>query len=178
MSTGLFLLSPLAASTPDEAAVRSTVTVVDRDEPASMLPGPPGYNDATTDPDTGGGLTTRSLASFVIPSERYVPNMGDANVDHNAIVNERISSSGTAAAREAAGQWGHGTMKVVMGIEPAQAPLFGDEYFAADAPENVARNMLTPAVTTDEAAAQGAAAQGSVNARDAYAAFLTAATGV
>jgi len=77
--------------------VRTTVTVVDNDAAPAMLERAPDWNEFDTDPDTGGGLTTRALGSHVVPSERYVPTIGDANEDHNAIVNRQVSTSGTAA---------------------------------------------------------------------------------
>jgi len=154
----------------DEATVRSTITVVQDDAPPAEMDAAPDFNETETDPDTEGGLTTHQLASHVIPSVQYVPHVGNANEDLNAIVDDRISTSGTAAAREMAGEWGHGTLKVVEGIEPAirDGARFGNEYFAADnRPLAASGDYMTPAQPADAATVARAQATGTDNARDA-----------
>jgi len=162
----------------DEAKVRSSVTVVDKAAPPAVEAAPPEYNDAGTDPDTEGGLTTRQLASYVRPSQQYpLPEESNANTDFASRINDQVSTSGTAAAREASGQWGHGTMQVIEGIEPAQQGIFGDEYFAAERPEFRSETDLSPAQPADPDTLAQAQATGVANSRDAYAAFLASVTG-
>lgn len=114
----------------DEEHVRATVTVVE-DDSTAVEDQRPEYNDADTDPDTGGGLTTRQLASKVYPSEQYTPNVGNANDDLYSRVNSQVSTSGTAAQRESDGAWGHGTLHVQDATEPTirDGSAFGEDYF-------------------------------------------------
>ena len=132
-------------TTQTEEHVRATAEPVQDDTPAEQT-GAPEFNEHETDGATAGGLTTRDLASHVIPSEQYLP--WHAPASHNQgdqLVNARWSSAGSAAAREAAGQWGHGTIQVVEGIEPVirEGGQFGGEYFAAERP-GPGDDYLTP----------------------------------
>lgn len=179
MSTLLYGLNraPVPAN---ETEVRSTVTAVQDDAPAAVQTAPPGYNDMATDPDTEGGLTTRQLASYVIPSERYAPAAGNANTDFTARIDGQVSTSGTAAAREASGAWGHGTLKIVEGIEPVlrDGNRLGSEYFTASEREPTSLAGVSPSQTADPDTTADAAATGAANARAAYGAFLASATGI
>lgn len=161
-----FLLWGRGAVDVDPAEPRSTVTVVQADAPPSEAPHAPDINETFSDPHTEGGLTTRQVASHVIPRERYVPHIGDANEDHNAIIDRQISTSGTAAAREAAGEWGHGTLQITEGIEPAIGEPYGGDYFVAERPEFPASQM-SPAAATDPATNAAAQAGAVENARAA-----------
>jgi hypothetical protein len=156
----------------DEGLVRSTVTVVDKDATASVEAAPPDFNGAETDPSTDGGLTTRQLASHVEASQRYVPHTGNSNTDLNAPVNNQVSSSGTAAAREMLGEWGHGTMQVVEGIEPVirDGGNYGDHYFAVH--ERLAAgsgNYMSPTQASDTVTTAAVQATGEGNSRAAAA---------
>lgn len=119
----------------EENDVRSTTNVVDLDAPSAVAENPPGFNDAgyERDPDTEGGLTPRNLFGFIRGRQRYTPNVGNANTDFASPINDQVSTSGTAAARESAGEWGHGTMQIVESIEPTirEGGAFGEDYFAA-----------------------------------------------
>jgi len=170
----------------DEATVRSTVTVV-ADDTAAVQPDAPDWNETRTDPVTEGGLTPHDLASHVVPSVRYVPDMGDSNAEHNEIVNRQVSSSGTAAAREASGVQGHGTLMVTQGIEPTivDGHEFREDYFAAH--DRIAQQdvtpYMTPGRTADSATSAAAQAAGEAASRAAaqasqYAAFHRATTGL
>jgi len=170
----------------DIAHVRTTVTVVEDDASPAMQSHAPDWNEYDTDADTGGGLTGRQLGSHVVPTERYVPSIGDANEDHNAIVNRQVSTSGTAAAREMSGQWGHGTLQVTEGIEPTlvDGHAFGETYFRAnERPDNPNGGAyMTPSEPADPATIAAAQATGERASRDAvqnsiYAAFYAARTG-
>lgn len=118
----------------DENVVRSTTNTVDVMAPAAEQPSAPDYNQLMLDPREDGGLTTHTQASHVIPSEKYSPSIGNSSEDLFTIVNSRISSAGTAAAREMAGEYGHGTMQVVEGIEPTivDGQQFDNVYFKAN----------------------------------------------
>lgn len=109
MST-LFFTARSGDLTPSDTLenVRSTVTTVDKDSDASVATTTPELGRLETDAITDGGLTTHQVASQVTPSERFAPAT-DSRSDHSDALNNSWSSSGTAAAREAAGQWGHGT---------------------------------------------------------------------
>lgn len=154
----------------DEDSVRSTVTMVEDDVPAEMHHAPE-FNETVTDPDTGGGLTSRQVSSFVIPSSRGVPNVAaSASSEHTEIVNRQVSTSGESAAKEATGQWGHGTLQIVQGIEPTitDGQQYGSDYFRTfDRPQSASGSYLTPSRPTDtatEASAQAAATRGSRHA--------------
>lgn len=165
MSTTALLVSFGAPAPVDAEEIRSTVTTVDADQPSAVAPNAPDWNETETDPDTEGGLTSRQLASHVIGSVRYVPRIGNANDDPNSIVNRQVSTSGTAAARELAGQWGHGTLKVVEGIEPTirEGDKLGADYFVGHPlPDNAGGNAMSPAQAADPAA-QAAAQRGAVD---------------
>lgn len=176
-----------AAVPSTEEAVNTTVTVVENDEPAAVQEHAPDFNETFTDPDTQGGLTPRQLASHVDPVVKYVPNVGaSAQDEHNGIVNVQVSTSGTAAAREAAGQWGHGTMKVVTGIEPTlvDGHALGSEYFKThERPDSASGSYMTPSATADPGTVASVGSTGARNARGAvnnsqYAAYYAEVTGL
>ena len=177
----MFLRSRTASVPASDDEVRSTTNVINDDAPSAVQEDAPEWNETRTDPDTEGGITPRQLASHVIPIQQYVPNVGDSNVDHNAIVNNQVSTSGTAAAREAAGEWGHGTMLITEGIEPVirDGTAFDDVYFSVgkkDVQEGMG-GYMQPAQRADTATVADAQSTGKVAARDAvsadmYTAFL------
>ena len=178
MSTLLYTHTARAATPSDEANVRSTVTVVQPDAPASVMAHSPDFNEVDTDPVTEGGLTPHQLASHVIPRERYVPLMENSN-EADALfgrVNNAISTSGTAAAREAAGEWGHGTLTVLEGIEPVirDGNAFSETYFKArehPIQETMGHDM-SPSEPADAKTRSDAAAAGKSDSRAAYQASL------
>ena len=119
----------------DVENVRSTVTFVDENQPESMAPTAPDFNEFESDPYTEGGLTSHMLASKTTGPIKYAPDVVNAN-DEAAlfgIVNHSQSNSGTAAAREMAGEYGHGTLRSTEGIEPTilDGHSFGETYFKA-----------------------------------------------
>jgi hypothetical protein len=136
MST-LLLGSNFAGEAPsDDGDVRSTITVIDHTSPDATAERRPDYNTVEHDPDTEGGLTTRNVSDFVTPSTRSVPAVGNANTDFAAPINRQVSSSGTAAAREMRGEWGHGTGYSQDATEPTirEGAQFDNVYFAAERP--------------------------------------------
>jgi hypothetical protein len=120
----------------DENVVRRNTTPVEADAPPAEQSAAPDFNEVTTDANPNLGLEPRQLASHVIPTEKYRPAWiedVDAQHLHNDLIDRQVSSSGTAAARENAGIFGHGTLMVTEGIEPVQdlrdGGKFGNEYF-------------------------------------------------
>jgi hypothetical protein len=136
----------------DTEEVRSTITVVDEHEPPSVELTPPDWNAVPVDEDTQGGLTTKQLASFVRPSVRgaVVADPGAADVARDD-VNTGNSVKGFAPAKEAAGSWGHGTIKIVEGIEPTirEGGRFDGTYFTAGERRSLATDYMTSTVSPD-----------------------------
>lgn len=166
----------------DENVVRMTTAPVTPDAPAAMADNAPDPNEVATDPNPLLGMATRQLASTWHEGEQYSPSwkgqVDDAD-NHNAIVDRRISSSGTAAAREAAGVFGHGTLKYAEGIESVgdlrEGGSFGNEYFktvAKDIQSNTGDYMTaTPGAdqdTTSRVAAESKVASRQASTAAAY----------
>lgn len=180
--TGL-LFTPNRSAVPSSSEeVRTTITVVDNDAAPAVAERAPGYNDVDTDHDTAGGLTPRQLGAFVVPSVRYVPHVGNANsTELFDRVNDQVSTSGTAAAREAAGVWGHGTLKITESIEPAvhDGAQLGADYFAASTrPLAGSGDQMSPAQSADPDTVAQSAATGASASRAAYGAYLASTTGI
>jgi hypothetical protein len=127
----------------DEKVVRSTAQPVEKDAPAAMESDTPQWNEpAETDQNPNLGLVNRTVASHWVEGEQSPPfwqSSVDQQVEHNALVDSRISTAGTAAAREASGEFGHGTLSYAVGIEPTsdlrEGGKFGNEYFSAGKPD-------------------------------------------
>ena len=185
MSTSLILAQDGERDVPgDEQHVRSTVTVVDENDPPATLEHAPDFNETNTDPDTGGGLTDRAIGSAVNPSTQYPPHIGNANEDFSSVDRE-WSTKGTAAERENAGRWGHGTMHSEEGIEPVirDGGEFREDYFTSDnrPVQQGSGAYMTDSRNPDDAAAQSMQAAANENARKAaqraaYARFLEGMT--
>ena len=179
------LFGALRDSTPpaDEAVVRSNTYIVRNDSPAAAAKGAPEWNQQETDPNPDLGMVNRQVASFWHQPEQSVPfnealvNSAD---EHNAIVDRQISTSGTAAAREAAGHWGHGTAAFAIGIEPVgdlrDGGALGNDYFLANNPpiQDGAGNYMTPALNADGDTTGGVASYGKAASHDAHAADISA----
>lgn len=175
----------------DENVVRNQATPVDHGAPAAERSAAPDFNEPlSSDPNPALGMESRQLASAWTEGEQYVPwweqSVNDAHL-HNDIVNARISSAGTAAARESAGQWGHGTASYAIGIEPVsdlrEGGAMGNDYFVTnrrEVQEGMVPSMsMAPGYDQDvKSAVMGA---GKMNARDAangaYEAFYAAIAG-
>jgi hypothetical protein len=161
----------------DEKVVRSTALPVEKDAPAAMESDVPQWNEpAETDQNVNLGMNTRTLASHWVEGEQSAPfwqGAVDQNIQHNALVDGRISSSGTAAQREAAGQFGHGTASYAIGIEPVgdlrEGGAFGNEYFAAGKPDiqETAGNYMSVPPGYDQATTGKVAQTGKVVAHQA-----------
>jgi hypothetical protein len=161
-------------SPPDADAVRETMVPV-RDDPNINEDGPVEFNDPYEDRDSSGGLTGlthRNAAPPYIAGAKYVPEFENFEAsDQPNIVDALISRQGTAAAREALGVFGHGTMPVTDSIEPVirEGAVLGDEYLVAIKPDiqATAGNYMTSPVVDQQWAAV-AQKVGVTNSRTAY----------
>lgn len=164
----------------DEKKVRSTADVYDAGAGPAMQDSPPDRNEVVTDrnPDLT-GLVNRQLASKWVPSIKSVPfwkGRADSQVEHNLIIDQQVGTSGTAAAREDAGQFGHGTMAYAVGIEPvadlSDGGKMGNQYFKRE-DRNIQstsdNTMMTVPPGYDQSVKGRVAAEGKVNARAAAA---------
>jgi hypothetical protein len=119
----------------DENVIRSTTAVVEHDIPPAEATRSPEMSDVQTDSNPKLGLETRSLASEWHEGEQYTPEwLGRASDQQGTErINRQIASSGTAAKREEAGQFGHGTMSYAVGIAPVadlvDGGRLGNDYF-------------------------------------------------
>jgi hypothetical protein len=167
----------------DEKVVRSTTAVVQVDAPPAMQDDMPMQSEVETDPNPLLGLTSRQLASKWIEGEQFVPEIQLNELaradDHNGVIDRQVSSSGTAASREAAGQWGHGTASAAIGIEPVgdlrDGGRFGNEYFERnrrDIQAGMGSYMSPAAGTADQTTKGSVAALGKDSARKAAMAGL------
>lgn len=138
----------------DERTVRSTAVPVDETAPAAVQDDAPEPNEVEVDSNPNLPIVNRQLASHWVEGEQYPPFWGTEvaeQYEHNAIIDRQVSTSGTAAARESAGQFGHGTASYAIGIEPVgdlrDGGKMGNEYFAAGKPdiqETAGAYMTTP----------------------------------
>lgn len=160
----------------DEKVVRTTAVPVEHDAPAAMQTDMPQPQEVETDKNPNLGLVNRQLASRWFPRLFARPSWKeevDAGYLHNAIIDRQVSSSGTAAAREADGEWGHGTMPYAVGIEPTgdltDGGKLGNEYFKTndhDIQETMGREMTVPPGYDADTSAK-VSALGKVDARKA-----------
>jgi hypothetical protein len=165
----------------DEKVVRNTATPVDDNTPAAMQTDMPEMGEVETDHNPNLGMVNRQLASKWIPSVKFSP-FWKPNVDdqaqHNLIIDRQVSSSGTAAAREAAGEFGRGTAAYAIGIEPVgdlqQGHKMGNEYFKANDPgiQSTMGDAMSTPPGTDQSTKGAVAGMGKVYARIAATAGL------
>lgn len=161
--------SPAEADT-----VRETMVPV-RDDSIPNEQGPPEFNDAVSDRDSSGGLTGlahRSAAPPYVATVKYVPSFENFEAsDQPGIVDSQISLQGTAAARERAGIFGHGTMSFTDSLEPVirDGAELGSEYLVAIKPDiqATAGKYLTSPIADQQWAAV-AQKVGVNNSRTAY----------
>lgn len=162
----------------DEAKVRATTGPVEKDAPPAEMENAPDFNEVDTDSNPNlYGLAARQVASDWHESEQFTPwYAAGATAEHNEIINRQVATSGTAAAREMAGQQGPGTIGYAVGIEPVirDGGAFGADYFAADKRdiqdpviETGTGRGVQPAINRDRDKIAGMAAYGNQAARDA-----------
>lgn len=137
MSTALFALH--AGNSPaDEELARATTERLNVSEAADVETGVPEFNETVRATTQHAGITTSNLAPPYIESHKYAPEYAaQAQVGPSfSRINDHQATAGTAAQREEAGQYGHGTMPVTIGIEPVlrEGGAFGDDYFDAGKP--------------------------------------------
>lgn len=161
--------------TPDasltEAEVRSTVEPI-RTDASPELNAPPEFNEIDTD-ESGQlvGLSPRVMAGDTTDSQQYSPWWADLMQDHNAIIDEQVSSSGTAAKRELAGEQGHGTLQYTQSMEPVirAGAAFGNDYFLSNPAviQDGAGDYMNP-MASDSFANAIAQSQATLASRKAY----------
>lgn len=159
----------------DEKVVRQTATPYDRDTPAAMQDSMPDRGELETDPNPDLGMVGRQKGSLWRQGSRFLPwwkGSVDESYEHNAIIDRQVSSSGTAAAREASGEWGHGTASYAVGIEPVSdltdGGSFGNEYFKRndrEIQETSDNSMMSVPPGYDQSVKGRVAAEGKVAAR-------------
>lgn len=140
----------------DENVVRMTTAPVTPDAPPAMADSAPDPQEVETDPNPLLGLATRQVASTWHASVKDAPEWSErATAKHDALVNERIASVGTAAAREANGEFGHGTLAYAEGIEPVgdlrDGGRMGNEYFMVESRDiqSTSGAYMTPPLGSD-----------------------------
>ncbi len=160
----------------DEAVVRSTATPVEPDAPAAVQDDMPEQQEVETDHNPHLGMVNRQLASKWVEGQQSVP--GEIPIDRiqnatNQIINDQVATSGTAAAREAAGIRGHGTLSYAVGIEPVQGLVdghrMGNDYFTVNPrliQEGMRHDMSVPP-GTDQSTKGAVSAFGKEEARKA-----------
>lgn len=121
---------------------------------AAELDAPPDFNEHDTSfPDTADGLARHQVGGYVTESEQYAPFWSGhvaAGPEGATLINEQVSTSGTAASRESGGMFGHGTMMRTESIEPVirDGAAFGADYFTSHqmGANETGGNYMTPVV--------------------------------
>lgn len=179
--TSLFMGSLVGTGVPaDEVVVRNTATPVDNDTPAAMQPDMPETGETRTDPNPTLGMVNRQLAStWVEGSHAVAPDdVVRAQNASNQMINQQVSTSGTAASRELAGET-HRNLSYAIGIEPTfdlsdPNHKMGNTYFVRNERniQETAGNMMTVPPGMDHAIEGNVAAGGKDAARNASNAAL------
>lgn len=135
--TNAWFLGATESVPQDENTVRDTRDPLRQDGgESSELSHAPDYNEFTSD-ESGQltGLTDRNVSGHTVDSVQQAPFYAAlASTPHNIEIDKQVSSSGTAAAREQAGAYGHGTMEYTESIEPQirEGAVFGREFFQSN----------------------------------------------
>jgi hypothetical protein len=176
--TSLFMGQLLADPVPaDERNIRNTATPVDNEKPAAEATSMPDPQEFDSDKDQQVGFGPRQLASDWHEGEpvdisQSIPVMAEVT-ESTRIINSQVSSSGTAAQREASGRV-HRSLSYAVGIEPVgdlqENHRYGETYFARN-PRDIQTGMGSY-MTTPPSIDQNAAATGKVVSRDATAASI------
>lgn len=124
--------SPLA-----EEEARTTVEPIRTDNAEAEAASAPEWNQRAADESPQlVGLSPRVKGAETIDTAKYAPWWAAAASEpHNIVIDRQVASSGTAAAREVAGQQGHGTMQYADSVEPVirDGAKFGNDYFKVGA---------------------------------------------
>lgn len=179
--TSLFLGALNSTGVPaDEEVVRSTATPVEPDAPAAMATDMPDPQEVETDGNPHLGMVNRQLASKLVEGSRAVPPddiVREQNAS-NQMIAAQVSTSGTAAARELAGQT-HKNLSYAVGLEPVfdlgdPNHKMGNTYFVRNE-RNVQEGMtdyMSVPPGQDHAIEGNIAAGGKSNARAASSSAL------
>jgi hypothetical protein len=136
--TNAWFLGATAGVPQSESEVRDTLEPIRDDGDLAEQDAPPDWNEPASDKSGElTGLAPRVEGSFTTDTVKTAPFWAPlANVNHNALVDNQVASSGTAASRELAGQHGHGTMQYEVGIDPLirDGAAFGNDYFVSHDP--------------------------------------------
>jgi hypothetical protein len=161
----------------DEAVVRSTATPVYMDAPAAMQEDMPEMQEVETDPNPDLGMVNRQLASkWVEGSRATAPNdiVAEQNAS-NQMIASQVSTSGTAAQRELAGET-HKNLSYAVGVEPVfdladPNHKMGNTYFVRNSRDiqDSTGNYMTVPPGQDHAIEGNIAAGGKNRSRDAAA---------
>jgi hypothetical protein len=159
----------------DEKTVRSTTAPYYRDAPAAMAEDMPEMQELETDSNPDLGLAPRQMASKWVDGNHVVTQ--DATVamqnESNQVIARQVSTSGTAADRELAGET-HRTLSYAVGIEPVfdladPNHKMGNTYFMRTDRDiqSTAGNYMSVPPGQDHAIEGNIAAYGKTAARDA-----------
>lgn len=174
--TNAWFLGAMHSVPQDENEVRSTVEPIREHGIPADEQESPDWNEFQSD-DSGEltGLSHRVAGSETVETEQDAPYYAElASENHNKLIDDQVSSSGTAAAREMAGQFGHGTMQYALGIEPVirEGAAFGADYFTAHemgAQEGSGSYMQPDGIAASRFTQAQAQAVAEENSRSAYA---------
>lgn len=171
MSTSLLMgmIAPAYKQSDPLEKVRSTVTTVTDDAP-SVATSTPEAGRLETDANTDGGLTPHQVAPLTVERSRYPSATAHtATGGHNVGVNARQSSAGTAAAREAAGAWGHGSISYEDSMtRPEDGVAFSEEYFKREhrGPNEEVSAYMTTSNSVDQKTLDDVQSAGKARAAD------------
>jgi hypothetical protein len=134
--TNAWFLGGMHSVPQTENEVRSTVEPIREDTSTSEQTHSPDWNEFDSD-ESGElvGLSPRVAGSDTRDSEQSQPFwLERAGELHNPRIDKQVSSSGTAAKREEAGESGPGTMQYALGIEPVvrEGASFGNTMFLSN----------------------------------------------
>jgi hypothetical protein len=166
----------------DEKVVRSTTVPYEHDAPPAVMDSQPDRNEFASDPNPHLGMNNRQLASHWIQGVKSAPfwkKRVDDNHLHNDLIDRQVSSSGTAAQREANGEFGHGSLSYAVGIEPVgdltDGGAMGNEYFVRnerDIQDTSDNTMMSIPPGYDQSTTGRVAATGKKLSREAAQAAL------
>lgn len=170
--TNAWFLGATTSVPQDENEVRSTVEPVRTDPQNAENDSPPDWNEKESD-ESGQlvGLSPRVEGAYTVDSEQYVrPDLFLEGSPYNWDIDKQVSSSGTAAAREAAGEWGHGTLQYADSIDPLNpAQHYGNERFLSQPlTANEGSGAYMTPVIEDQWLQQVAQASAAQRSRAAY----------
>lgn len=135
MTNAMWLVGASSGAPLTEDEVRQTTEPI-RVSDAAKDTDTPDWNERESDqsPELT-GLSRRMLAPHTVDTVKSAPWWDALATDnHNARIDNQVATSGTAAAREQAGQFGHGTMQYSESLEPVirEGAAMGNDYFVVN----------------------------------------------